>query len=151
MSEERFDRLESLIVSIATRMDTMNDRMNTMQQDISAMQQDIGAMQQDMDRRFDTMQQDMDRRFDTMQQDMDRRFDTMQQDISAIRTRIDAEGTMTDAFERHFTQMMQQSNETSQLSRDTSRDLGTVEERMDRVERQQRRANSRLNDLEDRP
>jgi DNA repair ATPase RecN len=112
MSEERFDRLESLIVSIATRMDTMNDRMNTMQQDISAMQQDIGAMQQDMDRRFDTMQQDM-----------DRRFDTMQQDISAIRTRIDAEGTMTDAFERHFTQMMQHSNETSQLSRDTSRDF----------------------------
>jgi chromosome segregation ATPase len=132
MSEERFDRLESLIVSIATRMDTM--------------QQDIGAMQQNIN----TMQQDIDRRLDNMQQDIDRRFDTMQQDIGAIRTRIDAEGTMTDAFERHFTQMMQQSNETSQLSRDTSRDLGTVEERMDRVERQQRRANSRLNDLEDR-
>jgi septal ring factor EnvC (AmiA/AmiB activator) len=118
MSEERFDRLESLIISIATRMDIM--------------------------------QQDMDRRFDTMQQDMDRRFDTIQQDIGAIRTRIDAEGTMTDAFERNFTRMMQQSNEISQLSRDTSRDLGTVEERMDRVERQQRRANTRLNDLEDR-
>jgi hypothetical protein len=57
---------------------------------------------------------------------------------------------MTDAFERNFTQMMQQSNETSQLSRDASRDLGTVEERMDRVERQQRGSNSRLNDLKDR-
>jgi methyl-accepting chemotaxis protein len=151
MSEERFDRLESLIISIATRMDTM-------QQDIGAMQQNIGIMQQDIDRRFDTMQQDIDRRFDSvqqnigvMQQDIDRRFDSVQQDIGAIRTRIDAEGTMTDAFERNFTRMMQQSNETSQLSRDTSRDLGTVEERMDRVERQQRRANTRLNDLEDRP
>jgi methyl-accepting chemotaxis protein len=134
MSEERFDRLESLILSLGTRMDTMYDR--------------IDSIQQDMDRRFDTMQQDIDRRFDTMQQDIDRRFDTVQQDISAIRTRIDAEGTMTDAFERNFTRMMQQSNETSQLSRDTSRDLGTVEERMDRVESQQRRANTRLNDLE---
>jgi methyl-accepting chemotaxis protein len=133
MSEVRFDRLESLIISIATRMDTM---------------------QQDIDRRFDTMQQDigtMQQDIGTMQQDIDRRFDTMQQDVGAIRTRIDAEGTMTDAFERNFTQMMQQSNENSQLSRDTSRDLGTVEERMDRVERQQRRANTRLNDLEDRP
>jgi chromosome segregation ATPase len=142
MSEERFDRLESLILSIATRMDTM---------------------QQDMDRRFDTMQNRMDnmqQNVDTiqtqmvsMQQDIDTiqtRMDTTQENIAAIRTRIDAEGTMTDTFERYFTQMMQQTNETSQLSRDTNRDLGTVEERVDRVERQQRRTNSRLNDLEDR-
>jgi chaperonin cofactor prefoldin len=76
------------------------------------------------------------------------RVDTMQQDINSIRVRIDAEGTMTDTFERYFMQLMEQGNRSAQLTLDNNRDIGDIQERVERIERQQRRMNSRLNNLD---
>jgi chaperonin cofactor prefoldin len=101
MSEERFDRLETLISSVAEQVSTLTERV-----------------------------------------------DVMQQDINNIRVRIDAEGTMTDTFERYFLQIMEQGNQSAQLTRDNNRDIGDIQERVERIERQQRRMNSRLNDID---
>jgi chaperonin cofactor prefoldin len=83
-------------------------------------------------------------RVDIMQQDIN----VMQQDINSIRVRIDAEGTMTDTFERYFLQIMEQGNQTAQITLDNNRDIGDIQERVERVERQQRRMNLRLNNID---
>ncbi len=88
--------------------------------------------------------------------DLYSRVNTMQGDINQIKTRMDTEGTLAETFERYFTQMMEQINRlpkadqrsTSELSRDNNRSLGEIEDRTERVERNQRRMNSRLLDLE---
>lgn len=133
MSEERFDRLESLINSLGTaltdRVDTLTNRVDTLTDRVDTLTEHVDVMQQDIT-------------------NIRGRVDTVQEDINNIRVRIDAEGTMTDTFERYFLQIMEQGNQTAQITLDNDRDIGDIQERVDRIERQQRRMNSRLNNID---
>jgi chromosome segregation ATPase len=48
MSEERFDRLENAIATMAENVNVMQQNMNVMQQNMNVMQQDMKSMQQNI-------------------------------------------------------------------------------------------------------
>jgi chaperonin cofactor prefoldin len=129
MSEERFDRLEALITNLTDRVGTLTSRVDTLTEHVDTLTEHVDTMQEDIT-------------------NIRGQVDTVQEDITNIRVRIDAEGTMTDTFERYFLQIMEQGNQTAQITLDNNRDIGDIQERVDRIERQQRRMNSRLNNID---